>query len=67
MINERKTEILTREHLAKLHYYDPDAFVIIEEQASDNPIIRECLKKASKSGGTGCGKPEYIIQFPNTD
>ncbi len=65
MANERKTEILTRDMLKRLGYYD-EKNIVIEEQISDNPIIKDCLKKASKSG-SGCGKPEYIIQFQNTD
>ena len=66
MKNERKTETLTRECLRRLGFYS-DSLVKVEEQASDNPIVSECLKKASKSGGNGCGKPEFIIQFLNTD
>ena len=65
MPNERKTEILTRKHLTELGYYS-DNSIKVEEQLSDNPIIKDCLKKASKSG-SGIGKPEFIIQFLNTD
>lgn len=65
MPNERKTEILTRKHLDNLGYYS-NKLIKVEEQISDNPIIKDCLKKASKSGNGG-GKPEFIIQFLNTD
>lgn len=65
MANERKTEIITRNKLTNLGYYS-DTSIKIEEQSSDNPIIRDCLKKASKRG-CGIGKPEFIVQFLNTD
>ena len=65
MPNERKTEILTRKYLTELGYYS-DNSIKVEEQLSDNPIIKDCLKKASKSG-SGIGKPEFIIQFLNTN
>ena len=65
MSNERKTEMLTRNILKKLTYYD-DSTIKVEEQISDNPIIVKCLKNASKKGN-GCGKPEFIIQFLNTE
>lgn len=66
MPNERKTEKLTRDLLTQLGYYS-DSSLKVEEQMSDNPIIKDLLKKASKSGGSGCGKPEFIVQFLNTD
>lgn len=63
MANERKTEAITRERLKALGYYS-DNNIKVEEQISDNPIIKECLKKASKRG-IGSGKPEFIIEFLN--
>ena len=63
MANERKTETLTRNLLKKCGYYN-DSNVMVEEQISDNPIIKDCLKKASKRG-SGSGKPEFIVQFLN--
>ena len=59
MPNERKTEVLTRNHLNK--YLDQ---IVIEEQASDNPKIKKLLSTASKSGN-GAGYPEFIIQLNN--
>lgn len=58
--NERKTEALVRKALDQLGYWS-DEFVLVEEQASDNPVIDKLLKSASKSGD-GIGRPEYIIQ-----
>ena len=47
MINERKTEMLTRKIFKEWGYYD-DNNIIVEEQISDNPIIQKLLKSASK-------------------
>jgi len=57
MTNERKTEIITRDHFSK--FLD---FIYIEEQRSDNPKIDKLLKSASKKGG-GKGYPEFIISY----
>ena len=43
MANERKTEIITRDHFSK--FLDS---IYIEEQRSDNPKIDKLLKSASK-------------------
>lgn len=56
-MNERKTEIITREYFSK--FLDS---VYIEEQRSDNPKIDKLLKTASKKGG-GKGCPEFIISY----
>ncbi|KKR06534.1 MAG: N-6 DNA Methylase family [Parcubacteria group bacterium GW2011_GWC2_39_14] len=56
-MNERKTEIITRDHFSK--FLDT---VYIEEQRSDNPKIDKLLKSASKKGG-GKGYPEFIISY----
>lgn len=56
-MNERKTEIITREYFSK--FLDS---VYIEEQRSDNPKIDKLLKTASKKGG-GKGYPEFIISY----
>ena len=64
-MNERKTEIITREYLEKSGYYSD--YVSVEEQQSDNPRIAKLLKQASKRG-TSRGMPEFIIssdKFPN--
>ena len=61
MANERKTENIVRDLLAKQGYKDNDN-IIIEEQSSDNPKIDKLLKSASKKGN-GKGFPEFIISF----
>jgi type I restriction-modification system DNA methylase subunit len=57
MANERKTEIITRDHFSK--FLDS---IYIEEQRSDNPKIDKLLKAASKKG-YGKGYPEFIISY----
>lgn len=57
MVNERKTEIITRNHFNE--FLDQ---IEIEEQSSDNPKIDKLLKSASKKGG-GKGYPEFIITY----
>ncbi|MEK7452629.1 MAG: N-6 DNA methylase [Patescibacteria group bacterium] len=57
MANERKTEIITRDHFS--NFLDS---IYIEEQRSDNPKIDKLLKSASKKGG-GKGYPEFIISY----
>jgi type I restriction enzyme M protein len=63
MANERKTEQLVRSMLNDKGYYS-NSFIVVEEQASDNPKIDKLLKLASK-GGKGKGYPEFIISFKN--
>ena len=57
MANERKTEIITRNHFSQ---YLND--IEIEEQSSDNIKIDKLLKNASKSGN-GKGYPEFLITY----
>lgn len=57
MANERKTEIITRNHFNQFLKE-----IEIEEQSSDNPKIDKLLKTASK-GGLGKGYPEFIITY----
>lgn len=57
MANEKKTERIVRDHFSQ---YLSD--IEIEEQQSDNLIIRKLLKTASKQG-VGIGYPEFIIQY----
>lgn len=57
MANERKTEIIVRNHFNQ--YLDS---IEIEEQKSDNPKIDKLLKTASKKGN-GQGYPEFIITY----
>lgn len=61
-MNERITEDIVRQH-----FKDDALFgsVKMEEQKSNNKRISELLKGKSKTGGTGDGKPEFIITFPN--
>ena len=57
MVNERKTEIIVRQHFSGFL-----GLIYIEEQRSDNPKIDKLLKSASKKGG-GKGYPEFIISY----
>ncbi|MFD7181503.1 class I SAM-dependent DNA methyltransferase [Streptomyces sp. NPDC059904] len=59
MANERVTEDIVREHVKKF----ASSGQRIEEQVSSNPAIKRALAAASKSG-TGAGKPEFVITFP---
>jgi type I restriction enzyme M protein len=59
--NERKTEDIARTHLKD----DPHEGLIVEEQSSEHPRIRALLAKASKKGGTGFGKPEFLVTSPS--
>ncbi len=61
MVNERITEDLFRDNVKKDELYKK-CKIILEEQSSRNTKIEKLLKNASKSG-SGCGKPEFIIQF----
>jgi type I restriction-modification system DNA methylase subunit len=61
MANERITEDIVRQH------FKADALfpsVKFEEQKSSNKRIIDLLKGKSKTGGTGDGRPEFIISFP---
>ncbi len=57
MANERKTEIIIRNHF---NQYLND--IEIEEQSSDNIKIDKLLKNASKKGN-GKGYPEFLITY----
>jgi len=61
MANERITEDIVRQH-----FKDDALFTSVkfEEQKSSNKLITELLKGKSKSGGSGDGRPEFIISFP---
>ncbi len=66
-MNERLTEIITRDLLKKNEYYD-DESIIVEEQISKFDNVSKLLKKASKSGKNKPGFPEFIItsdQYPD--
>ncbi len=57
MANERKTEIIVRNHFNKFL-----SSIEIEEQKSDNAKIDKLLKSASKKG-SGRGYPEFLITY----
>jgi len=57
MANERKTEIIVRNHFNQ--FLDE---IEIEEQKSDNVKIDKLLKTASKKG-SGKGYPEFLITY----
>jgi len=60
MKNERLTENIVRENFKK----DPlFRSVKLEEQRSINKNVIKLLQSASK-GGTGSGKPDFIVTFP---
>ncbi|HBK70410.1 MAG TPA: methyltransferase [Flavobacteriaceae bacterium] len=57
MANERKTEIIVRNHFNKFL-----SSIEMEEQKSDNAKIDKLLKSASKKG-SGRGYPEFLISY----
>ncbi len=57
--NERLTETIVREHLAKYAVEGQR----VEEQQSTNPSVKRALSAASKHG-SGAGRPEFIVTFP---
>ncbi len=66
-MSERKTEIITRDMINKLDYYE-NPNITVEEQTSDFKNIQSLLSNASKSGSGRKGFPEFIItstDFPD--
>ena len=61
MANERITEGIVRDHFKNDALFGSIKF---EEQKSSIKRIIELLKGQSKNGGSGDGKPEFIISFP---
>lgn len=61
MANERITEDIVRQHIKNDALYNS---VKLEEQKSTNKRVVELLKGQSKTGGTGDGRPEFIVSFP---
>lgn len=59
MANERKTEVIVRNHFQKF------SDISIEEQKSENTKIQKLLKYASKRGDKH-GLPEFIVHFDNS-
>ena len=60
MPNEKLTENLVRDLLTSKGYRNEPG-LHLEEQDSTNETIKGLLKNASKRGGTGMGRPEFII------
>lgn len=57
MVNEATaTDQFVRREIEKFN-------VRYDEQGSSNPEISKALKGASKQGGIGIGKPEFVVQF----
>ena len=61
MANERITEDIVRQHFKEDALFSSVKF---EEQKSSNRRIIDLLKGHSKTGGSGDGRPEFIISFP---
>lgn len=61
MANERITEDIVRQHFKNDALFKSIKF---EEQKSSNKRISTLLKGHSKNGGSGDGRPEFIISFP---
>lgn len=60
MKNEKTFDDIVRDEVKKLVGND------FSEQGSINDELKKSLKNASKSGGTGTGKPEFIFIYENT-
>ena len=71
MANERKAEKIVRDQLVKQGYVARDSRFgtsfdnTFEEQSSDRLAVSRLLKKASKTGGTGVGFPEFVVHLAN--
>lgn len=71
MANERKAEKIVRDQLVKQGYVARDSRSgtgfdnTFEEQSSDRLAVSRLLKKASKTGGTGVGFPEFVVHLAN--
>ena len=64
MANERITEDMVDDKLRELGFYEDLEAVIVEKQQSAVEDIRKALSKASKSGKSNAGYPEFIITAP---
>jgi hypothetical protein len=60
-MNERKIEREVYQHFAN----QINNIGVIEEQISENMRVKNLLRGASKSNGTGFGRPEHIISLKN--
>lgn len=63
--HEEKTTELVRNYLKRQEFTEKNYFCI-EEYTSDNPMIDQLLKNASKSG-VGVGKPDFIITYSKSN
>lgn len=61
MANERITEGIVRDHFKSDALFGSIKF---EEQKSSIKRVIELLKGQSKNGGSGDGRPEFLISFP---
>ena len=61
MPNEAITEDIVREHFKNDPLFDQ---IVLEEKASKNKTVKECLKDASKNKSGKVGFPDFIISFP---
>jgi type I restriction-modification system DNA methylase subunit len=59
MSERSKTDVITRKKLEEAGFYKDSDWNIYEEETEDS-IIQELLKHASKQGNNGRGKPEFI-------
>jgi type I restriction enzyme M protein len=62
-VNERVTENIVRDHFRVTS--GPD--VVITEQEPHSLRLRRALSQASKTGGSGPGRPEFILTEKNSD
>lgn len=60
--NERKTENVVRDALAKQGYRDPQSDVQVEEQKSNIEAVKRLLKSASKTGGSASRRSSITRQ-----
>ena len=59
-MSERVTEQIVRQHL---HKYALPVGAMVWEQVFPNQRVQELLKKASKTGKQGVGRPEFVVRF----
>lgn len=62
-MSERKTEQIVREHIEGGKAVSGMGKVRYWEQSPDDKRVKKLLAKASKSGGSGAGYPEFVVAF----
>ena len=62
-VNERVTENIVRDHLRVTSGSD----VVVAEQDPESLRLRRALSTASKTGGAGRGRPEFIVTEKGSD